>query len=131
VSGAGEALQQAAIEALAQLGGLAVYDGPPLQAAFPYAVVETDLVTGWGHKTGCGFEVRLAVTVFDEGERRARLRSIAEQMHGAVEGLGGQIGGWKLVSLVMLRERLVSPRSPGATARWAAVIEYRARMLAE
>ena len=48
-------------ETLATLDLGAVYPGPPLQAAFPHAVVECGAETDWGHKSGRGRELRLAV----------------------------------------------------------------------
>ena len=74
---AGTELQAAAVAALAdvaKLGG--VYDGLPVQAVVPYATVETGPETDWGHKNGAGREVRLAVTIRDEGERPSRLRRL-------------------------------------------------------
>ena len=129
MSGAGPALQAAAIEALEalELGG--IYPGPPLQAAFPYAVVECGAETDWGHKNGRGRELRLAVTLRDSGERPDRAQAFAEVAEAALEA-GLEVEGWYLVTLVMVRRRTVA-EGRGGKAGWAVAIDYRARMLAE
>lgn len=129
MSGAGAALQMAAIEVLAalELGG--VYPGPPLQAAFPYAVVECGPETDWGHKSGRGRELRLAVTLRDSGERPDRVQAFAEVVEAAIEA-GLDVEGWRLVTLALVRSRTIA-EGRGGQAGWAVAIDYRARMLAE
>ncbi len=126
--GAGAALQAAAVTAVKSIEGLnGAYPGNPIEATVPFAVVETGPETDWGHKSASGRELRLAVTLRDAGEAPSRMQALmtlAEQAVGSVE-----IGeaDWHLVSFVFLRSRLVQDRSGG----WAAVMEWRARMLAE
>lgn len=128
MTGAGEALVEAAATALHGVAGIGrVYDAPPLQASVPYALVEADLVTDWGHKSGAGREVRLAALLHDQGERPVRLRALASAAETALERLTGDVGGgWRLVSMRLLRTRIVRTRSGG----WTAAIEFRARLLA-
>ena len=135
MSGAGPALQQAAIEALQSAAGIGgVYDGPPLQAAFPYAVVEFGPESDWSHKTARGREVRLALTIRDQGERPARLHRLMEEAEQAMAGLGGPLVGWRIVTSRFARSQVVREpegrASPGRSDAWAGVIEYRARMMA-
>lgn len=129
MSGAGARLQAAAIEALAtlELGG--VYPGAPLQAAYPYAVVECGTETDWGHKSGRGRELRLAVILRDAGERPDRAQAFAEVAEAAIEA-GLEVEGWHLVTLVLVRRRTVA-EGRGGKAGWAVAIDYRARMMAE
>jgi hypothetical protein len=129
MSGAGTELQAAAIAALEtlELGG--VYPGPPLQAVFPHAVVECGAETDWGHKSGRGRELRLAVTARDSGERADRAQAFADVAEAAIEA-GLEVEGWRLVSLALLRRRTIAT-GRGGQAGWAVAIEYRARMLAE
>lgn len=129
MSGAGAALRAAAIEAVEalELGG--VYPGPPLQAAFPYAVVECGPETDWGHKSGRGRELRLAVTLRDCGERPDRAQAFAEVVEAAMEA-GLVVESWRLVTLALLRRRTLA-EGRGGKAGWAVAIDYRARMLAE
>jgi hypothetical protein len=129
MSGAGMALQAAAIAAIEglELGG--VYPGPPLQAAFPHAVVLCGAETDWGHKSGRGRELRLAVTLRDSGERPDRAQGFAEVAEATIEA-GLEVDGWRLVTLALLRSRTVA-EGRGGRSGWAVTIEFRARMLAE
>jgi hypothetical protein len=129
MSGAGAALRAAAIarvEAL-ELGG--VYPGPPLQAVFPYAIVECGPEADWGHKSGRGRELRLAVILRDAGEQPDRAQALAAIVETALEA-GLDVEGWRLVTLALLRSRTVAD-GRGGQAGWAVTIDYRARMLAE
>lgn len=129
MSGAGAALRAAAIEAVEalELGG--VYPGPPLQSAFPYATVECGPETDWGHKSGRGRELRLAVTLRDAGERPERAQAFAEVVEATMEA-GLDVEGWRLVTLAMVRRRTVA-EGRGGGAGWTVAIDYRARMLVE
>ena len=129
MSGAGEVLQQAAVEALRTIDGLGVYDAAPVQAVVPYAVIEAGPETDWSHKSGLGRELRLAVTVRDAGERPVRLRQMVSAVEAAVGQLSNQLPGWQVVTLQYLKSRTLPARARGEP--WVAVIEYRARMLAD
>jgi len=123
---AGEALIAAVTAALGEVAGLnGVYDGPPLQAAFPYAVVDAGPESDWSHKSGEGRELRLAVTIRDQGERPARLRALMRAAEDAIGGLESGFDGWRLVTMVFLRSQML--RSNDAT--WTAALDYRARLL--
>lgn len=126
MSGAGEVLQAAAVAALGAIEGMRSYDGPPVQAAFPYAVVDAGTESDWSHKSGQGRELRLAVSLRDGGERPARVQALARRVEAALGDLGAALPGWQLVSMHYLRTRVVrEQRGP-----WVAVLDYRARMLA-
>lgn len=129
MSGAGAALQAAAIEALAALDLGGVYPGPPLQAAFPYATVECGPEADWGHKSGRGREIRLAVTLRDSGERPDRAQAFAEVVEAAIEA-GLDVEGWRLITLALVRRRTVAEARRGRMG-WTVALDYRARMLAE
>ncbi|HEX8668175.1 MAG TPA: DUF3168 domain-containing protein [Allosphingosinicella sp.] len=126
---ASEALVAAATAALQGVPDLGIHGGPPLQAAVPHAIVEAGPETDWGHKSGAGRELRLAVTVRDRGERPERLRRLMGEAEAAVAAVS-TLAGWQLVSLRFVRSRIAAPAKGGAEADWAGVIEYRARMLA-
>lgn len=127
-SGAGDVLAEALIAAIEGLAGLnGAYDGPPLQAAFPYAIVEAGPEADWSHKSGLGRELRLAVTIRDKGEKPGRLRALVGEVEAAIAAIDGVLAGWRLVTLVFLRSTML--RDSGAV--WTAVIDYRARLLAE
>jgi hypothetical protein len=129
MSGAGDLMQAAAIAALdgvAELG--AAYRGPPVQAVHPYAIVEAGQETDWGHKSGPGREVRLSVTLYDLGERPARLQRMLGAAEEALAGVEAGAEGWRIVTLQLLRSRIVPPRNAGGT--WIGLLDYRVRMLA-
>ena len=130
--GAGEMVAARAAAALRTISGLGVYDAPPVQAVAPYLVVEAGPESDWGFKGGKGRELRLALTLWDRGERPMRLRSLtraAQIKVEAIEGVGdGE--GWQLVSLHFLREWAVPPRPPTPNGLHASMVEYRARLLA-
>ena len=126
MSGAGEALAEAALAVLGALDGLnGAFDGQPLTAAFPYALVETGSESDWSHKSGEGRELRLSILVRDKGERPTRLRILAAAVEAAITAIEPNLAGWRLVSIVFLRGSML--RESGAA--WTAAIEYRARLL--
>jgi len=126
MTGVGQALAERALAALRAVEGLnRVYDGPPLTAAFPYAVVEAGPETDWSHKSGEGRELRLSVLVFDQGESPSRLRGLAAASEAAIAAIGPDLAGWRLVNLLFLRASMLR----GKSAAWTAAIEYRARLL--
>ena len=123
---AADALLRAASEALADVGGLTgVHEGRPVQAAHPYASVDTGVERDWSHKSGIGRELNLLLTLRDKGERSARLRGLLAAAEAAVEGLGGALDGWRLIGLHFLRGQVRA----GADGEWTALSEYRARLL--
>lgn len=129
MSGAGRALAAAVTDVLEALDLGGVYPGPPLQAAFPYAMIECGPEIDWGHKSGRGRELRLAVTLRDSGERPDRALAFAEAAEAAI-GAGLAVEGWRLVTLAMLRSRTAA-QGRGGQAGWSVTLDYRARMLAE
>lgn len=131
MSDAVQTLQAAAVAALsahpvlaAQLSG--IYDGPPLRAAFPYVAVTDGLVSDWSTKTQQGREVRLAFTVWDDGEAATRLADLMGHVDDAILAIPRDVPGWRIASLVFLRSIVV--RDPAGP--WAGLVEHRVRLLA-
>ena len=121
---AGGALQAALAGALAGEARLTgIYDGPPARAAFPYAAIDAGNETDWSHKSGEGREVLVALTVWDE--QPARLAEVADRVEALAAGVVG-IAGWQLVSMQLMRRRMVRD----VAGPWAAVVDFRARLLA-
>ena len=121
---AGGALQSAIAAALGEIEELTgVYDGPPARAAFPYAAIDATSESDWSHKSGTGREVLVAITVWDD--QPVRLHALADAVEAAVSGLSA-INGWQLVTMRLVRRRVVRD----VTGPWAAVVDFRARMLA-
>jgi hypothetical protein len=122
---AGGAVQAALAAALDGIEGLSgVYDGPPARAPFPYAAIDAGSESDWSHKSGDGREVLVAVTLWDE--QPARLQQLADQAEALVTALD-PVAGWQLVSLRLLRRRVVRD----VAGPWAAAMDFRARLLAE
>jgi hypothetical protein len=131
MSDAMRALQEAAVSALethpvlgTALSG--VYDGPPPRAAFPYISIADGLVSDWSTKSANGREVRLSLTVWDDGEDASRLSSLMAHVEDAIAALPRDVGSWRIASLTFLRSMVVRD----AAGPWAGLVEYRARMLA-
>jgi hypothetical protein len=126
-------LSAAMVQALRDHAGLAdvvtgVFDAPPVRAARAYAVVEEALLGDWSTKDMAGREGRLAVTLYDGGERPVRLRALAGEAEAAIDAMPRDIGGgWRVVTLVFVRGRIVRE----GDGRWAAMSEWRVRMLRE
>ncbi len=131
MSDAVQAVQAAAIAALqshpvlsTELTG--IYDGPPPRAAFPYVSVADGLVSDWSTKSAEGREIRLALTIWDDGEDASRLHSLMSHVEDAIAAMARDLPGWRVASNVFLRS-LVS-RDPAGP--WAGLVEYRIRVLA-
>ncbi|WP_397603320.1 DUF3168 domain-containing protein [Sphingorhabdus sp.] len=131
MSDAVQALQAAAVAALsahpvlaAQLTG--IYDGPPPRADFPYVAVTDGLVSDWGTKTQQGREIRLAFTVWDDGEAASRLTDLMGHVDDALLAIPRDLPGWRIASLVFLRSIVL--RDPAGP--WAGLVEHRVRLLA-
>lgn len=131
MSDAVQALQAAAVAALsahpvlaAQLSG--IYDGPPPRAAFPYVAVTDGVTSDWSTKTKQGREIRLAFTVWDDGEAATRLADLMGHVDDAILAIPRDLPGWRIASLVFLRSIVV--RDPAGP--WAGLVEHRVRLLA-
>lgn len=122
---AGAAVQAAvaaALDAIPELTG--VFDGPPARAPFPYVVIDAGTEAQWGHKSGAGREVMLAVTLWDE--QPARVHELADAVEAAVVSTS-EVDGWALVTMHFLRRRIVRD----VAGPWAAAIDFRVRLLAD
>ncbi|TKD51658.1 tail completion protein gp17 [Sphingomonas baiyangensis] len=118
----------AAVRGHAPLGDAltATFEAPPVRAARPYALIAEAIVTDWGAKDIAGCEARCAIELHDGGESPARLRALIDEMAPALAAMPATIGGgWRIVTLVPLRRRIVRARGDG----WIAVAEFRVRML--
>jgi len=121
---AGGALQSAIAAALAALPELTgVYDGPPARAAYPYVAIDATTETDWGHKSGDGREVLVAITLWDD--QPVRLHGLADQIEASLSALSA-LPEWALVTLRLVRRRVLRD----VAGPWAAAIDFRARMLA-
>jgi hypothetical protein len=120
---AGGALQSAIAGALAGVELTGVFDGPPARAAYPYVALDATTESDWGHKSGTGREVLVAITLWDD--QPVRLHALADDVQAALDNLDA-VEGWQLVTMRLVRRRVVRD----VAGPWAAAIDYRARMLA-
>jgi hypothetical protein len=125
------ALQAAAVSALAAHPVLAdaltgIYDGPPPRAIFPYVAINDGIVSDWSTKTGVGREIRMALTVWDDGESATRLSNLMSHIEDAVLAIPRDLPDWRIASLVFVRSMVV--RDPAGP--WAGLVEHRVRLLA-
>lgn len=130
MSGAVMAVQKAAVAAMRAHAPLAsvvsgIFDGPPAGACFPYVAMAESPCVDWSHKSGRGRDIRLAITVWDDGKRAARLHGLMREVESAIEGMGAALDGWQVVSLTFSRSRVVRDTD----APWAGLVEYRIRVL--
>ncbi|WP_448662342.1 DUF3168 domain-containing protein [Sphingomonas sp. CJ20] len=117
---------KAALAGHAPLAVTGVFDAPPVRAARPYALIDEPVLVDWGTKDMAGREGRIAVRLFDSGERPVRLRTLAGAAEDAVAAMSPVLGeGWRVVSLVLLRSRILRE----GEGRWVASSEWRVRML--
>jgi Protein of unknown function (DUF3168) len=125
------AVQTAAISAIEAHPAIAsadikVFDGVPERAAFPYVSVGSGLSTDWSTKTATGREIRLALTVWDDGEDATRLHTLMGQVEEALAALPRDLPGWRVASNVFLRSLIA--RDPAGP--WAGLVEQRVRVMA-
>lgn len=130
MSDAVSVLQSAVVAALEAHPALSaaltgVFDGPPPHAAYPYASIADGLVSDWSTKTALGREIRLALTVWDDGEEATRLHDLMGHVEDAVAALPRDLAGWRIASCAFLRSLIA--RDPAGP--WAGLVEYRVRML--
>jgi len=130
MSDATETLQVALMAALQSHPVLAeeltgIYDGPPPRAAFPYVSIGDGMASDWSTKTAEGREIRVALTVWDDGESATRLHQLVGHLEDAVAALPRDLPGWRVASCVFVRSFVT--RNPAGA--WAGVVDYRVRML--
>jgi hypothetical protein len=127
---ASQAIQKAAVAALqvwAPLSGAVsgIYDGPPPRAVFPFVSIGSGASSDWSTKTARGRELRVALTVWDDGEEPARLSALMHEAELAIAQISGAHDGWRIASNAFLRS-LVARDAAGP---WAGLIEFRIRVL--
>ncbi len=104
-----------------------IYDGPPPRSAFPYVSIADGMTSDWSTKTAQGREIRLALTVWDDGEEASRLTGLMAHVEDAIAAIPRDFPGWRIASLVFLRSIVVRD----AAGPWAGLMEHRVRMLAQ
>jgi Protein of unknown function (DUF3168) len=123
-------VQAAVVAALSDAPGIVgivsgIFDDPPPHATYPYITIADGVVTDCNTKTARGRELRIAITIWDDGEIHARLHALVTAVETAMATLPRDLPGWRIASLVFLRS-LVVRDSAGS---WAELVEYRIRIL--
>lgn len=126
-----QAVQAAALTALQAhpvltLTLTGIYDGPPVRAAYPYIAVAEGLSSDWSTKTEIGREIRLAITVWDDGENATRLHNLMGHTEEAIAAMARDIPGWRVAGNMFLRSFVA--RDPAGP--WAGLVEHRVRVMA-
>ncbi|MBX9813225.1 MAG: DUF3168 domain-containing protein [Sphingomonas sp.] len=105
----------------------AVVQGPSATPPPPSPYVELgELLAGdWSTKDQPGRELRSLVLIRAPGDVPDRAQALGDAAEAALAGLGPVLGDWRLVSLILIRRRLLIER--GA---WLVLIEHRARLIA-
>lgn len=107
------------------LNGL--FDGQPVRASVPYAVVGECLASDWGGKGLDGRELRLSISLHDAGETPGRLAVLLGRIEPVVQAAdGGE--GWRIVGARLIRSRVMKARDKDG---WQAVVDYRMRVVRE
>lgn len=122
----GDALAAAIDAALGErLNG--VFAGPAPKASAPYAEMGELIATDWSTKDRDGYELRSLVLIRDRGETPARVQALADAADAAIRSIDPALAGWRIASIALVRLRIVREGVGG----WAALIEHRARLLAD
>lgn len=100
-----------------------VWDGVPVKASAPFAVVGECLGSDWGTKDRPGREVRVTLTVQDRREGGGGLAEMLALADAAVKRV--VVPGYEVGTVALLRSRVVRGREDG----WRAVVDYRVRVL--
>ena len=118
----------AALEAhpVLNAAGVRVFDGAPERSTYPYVVISDGLVTDWSTKTAVGRDVRLALTLWDDGQEADRTHALMGAMTEAVAALPATVPGWQIIACSFIRSLIARD----ADGPWAGLVEHRVRMMA-
>ncbi|RJF90784.1 DUF3168 domain-containing protein [Sphingomonas cavernae] len=125
--GAVEAALMAALKGHAALTGATngVLLAGTGRATPPYVRLGESIAADWGTKDARGREIRVAVTLVDQGESAVRLHRLMAMAEEAIEGMARDADGWRLASIAFLRSRVMRD----AAREWSGMIEYRVRAI--
>jgi hypothetical protein len=104
----------------------AITEEAPLRVSPPWLGLVASAAADFGHKTGAGREVRVALELQCRGDDPATAAELVAAIEARIASLPPDQPGWRVASLVFLRSR-AEQRSDN---RRAILLEYRARLLA-
>ena len=128
---AANALQKAVYARLtASLGGVAVYDHAPQNAAFPYVLIGDDTAVTWDTKTRDGQEYTLTIHCWDAPKAgRKSVKAVAAQIYAALHRQEDSIPvtGYRLVLLIWeFMDTFQEPAEGDADRYYHGVLRFRA-----
>lgn len=112
----------AGLRATLQPLGVAVFDAVPVRASVPQAVLGEPGESDWGAAGVEGRELRVTVSLSDEGEQPRRLRACVQAVE-AIRLPEVLADGWRVAGLSVTAIRMAK-----TGARWTASVEWRARL---
>ncbi|MEK9209916.1 DUF3168 domain-containing protein [Sphingomonas sp. 2378] len=101
---------------------VSLFDAVPVRASVPQAVLGEPTDTDWSAAGIEGHELRVTLTLVDEGERPLRLRSAMQAVEGCVLS-DALADGWRVAGWTVMATRMAK-----TGARWTASVEWRARL---
>ncbi|MBX9860403.1 MAG: DUF3168 domain-containing protein [Sphingomonas sp.] len=104
-----------------------VFEGPAVKATPPYAEIGELLSIDWSTKDAEGRELRSLIQMRDRAETAVGLQALACDADAAIRAMAPALDGWRIASLALVRNRIVRAN----VGQWVALIEHRARVLAD
>jgi hypothetical protein len=98
----------------------------PLRASPPWLGIVASASTDFGHKTGTGREVRVALELQTLGDDPGAAADLVAAIEARVAAMPADQGDYRIASLAFLRARA----EQRGEARRAVLLEYRARLVA-
>ena len=104
-----------------------VFEDARAKGTVPFLTLRELSAGDWGTKDRAGRDLRVGVAVRDEGESGARCAGLAAQAEAALLALGRDLPGWRIVTVVPVRNALLAE----GAGRWVALVDVRVRMMEE
>ncbi|MDP3676249.1 MAG: DUF3168 domain-containing protein [Novosphingobium sp.] len=98
----------------------------PLRASPPWLGIVASASSDFGHKTGQGREVRVALELQTLGDNAAGTAALTSAIEARIAAMPADQPGFRIASLTFLRARA----EQRGEARRAVLLEYRARLIA-
>lgn len=104
-----------------------VFEGPAVKATPPYVEIGELLSIDWSTKDVEGRELRSLIQMRDRAETAVGLLALACDADAAIRAMAPTLDGWRIASVALVRNRIVR----SGVGQWTALIEHRARVLAD
>ena len=99
----------------------------PLRASPPWLGIVASASSDFGHKTGMGREVRVALELQTLGDDAGGTADLVAAIEARIAALPADQGDYRVASLTFLRARA----GQRGEARRSVLLEYRARLIAQ